>query len=128
MKMQESAQDYLESILILSQKQDYVRATDICAYFGYARATVSVFMKQLRENGYVSMDEHKHISLTEAGRQVAVEMYERHKFLSAFFESIGVPEKIAVRDACRMEHYISADTFKALKEHFGTSAEIEAGK
>lgn len=124
MKMQESAQDYLESILILSQKQEYVRATDICAYFGYARATVSVFMKQLRENGYVSMDEHKHISLTEAGREVASEMYERHKFLSSFFERIGVPQEIAVKDACRMEHYISSATFEALKNHFGQSADL----
>ncbi len=65
MKIQESAQDYLESILILSRRQDVVRATDICSYFGYARATVSVFLKQLRENGYVKVDEHKQITLTE---------------------------------------------------------------
>ena len=69
MKIQESAQDYLESILILSQKQSHVRATDICNYFGYARATVSVFLKQLKENGYVTVSEHNHIYLTDTGRR-----------------------------------------------------------
>ncbi len=118
MKIQESAQDYLESILILSKRQDVVRATDICSYFGYARATVSVFLKQLRENGYVNVDEHKQITLTEEGRKIAEDMLERHEFLSKFLKEIGVPEDIAVKDACRMEHYMSAETFHAMKEHF----------
>ena len=119
MKMQESAQDYLESILILSEQKEYVRATDICNYFGYARATVSVFMKQLTENGYVNIDEHNHITLTDKGMVIAQQMYERHKFLSKLFVSIGVPEDIAVKDACRIEHYVSPETFEAIKKAYG---------
>lgn len=119
MKMQESAQDYLESILILSEQKEYVRATDICNYFGYARATVSVFMKQLKENGYVNIDEHNHITLTDKGMEIAQQMYERHKFLSKLFVSIGVPEDIAVRDACHIEHYVSPETFEAIKKAYG---------
>lgn len=119
MKMQESAEDYLESILILSQQKEYVRATDICNYFGYARATVSVFMKQLKENGYVNIDEHNHITLTDSGMEIAQKMYERHQFLSKLFVKIGVPEDIAVKDACRVEHYVSAETFEAMKKAFG---------
>ena len=118
MKIQESAQDYLESILILSQKQSHVRATDICNYFGYARATVSVFLKQLKENGYVTVSEHNHIYLTETGKEIAEEMYERHEFLSDLFMRIGVPEEIAKKDACRVEHYVSKETFQAMKDHF----------
>lgn len=118
MKIQESAQDYLEAILVLSNEQENVRAKDICDYFGYARATVSVFLKQLRENGYVNVDEHNHITLTDKGSEIAKETYDRHVALSKIFEEIGVPEDVAVKDACRVEHYISATTFRALKEHF----------
>lgn len=118
MKIQESAQDYLEAILILSKQQEYVRATDICGYFGYARATVSVFVKQLKENGYVTVSEHNHIRLTNEGLAIAEEMYERHTFLSDLFIKLGVPEEIAKEDACRVEHYVSKDTFEALKKHF----------
>lgn len=120
MKMQESAQDYLEAILILSKKQDSVRATDICNYFGYARATVSVFMKQLKENGYVSIDEHNHITLTKAGLEIAEEIYERHEFLTDLFLKIGVSEDVAEKDACRVEHYVSRETFEALKNFCNT--------
>ena len=119
MKMQESAQDYLESILILSKTREHVRATDICHYFGYARATVSVFLKQLKEHGFVEIDSQKNISLTEEGLGIATEMYERHLFLTNLFKSIGVPPDIAAKDACRVEHYVSKETFEAMKEHFG---------
>ena len=118
MKIQESAQDYLESILILSQTREHVRASDICKYFGYARATVSVFLKQLRENGYVDVDSQKNITLTEAGDAIAHQMYERHQFLTEFFTHIGVPKDIAAKDACRVEHYVSQETFQAMKDHF----------
>ena len=118
MKMQESAQDYLESILILSQKKEHVRATDICNYFGYARATVSVFLKQLKENGYVTVSEHNHIYLTDAGREVAEQMYERHQFFTEFLVKIGVSEETAKKDACRIEHYVSQETFDAIKAYF----------
>ncbi len=120
MKMQESAQDYLESILILSKEKEFVRATDICNYFGYARATVSVFMKQLKEHGYVNIDSSNHITLTEEGQKIAESMFERHQFLSELFMKIGVPADIAAKDACRVEHYVSDVTFAAMKEHFGS--------
>ncbi len=116
MKIQESAQDYLESILILSRRQGNVRATDICSYFGYARATVSVFIHQLEDNGYVVIDENRHISLTDEGRQIAEEMLERHEFFSDFFIRLGVDEQTARNDACRIEHYISEQTFRALQK------------
>ncbi len=118
MKMQESAQDYLESILILSQTREHVRATDICSYFGYARATVSVFLKQLKENGYVEIDGKNHITLTTDGLAIAEEMFERHQFLTEFFIKIGVPEETAKTDACRVEHYVSKETFGALKKYY----------
>lgn len=118
MKIQESAQDYLEAILILSNQQERVRATDICNYFGYARATVSVFMKQLKENAYIEIDSNKTITLTDKGREIAEDMYERHTTLTQIFEKIGIPADVAAKDACRVEHYISATTFRALQEYF----------
>ena len=118
MKIQESAQDYLEAILVLSKEQDHVRAIDISEYFGYARATVSIFLKQLRENGYVTVSEHNHISLTEAGEKIASETYEKHQVLTEIFKQIGVPDEVALSDACRIEHYISGTTFRALAKHF----------
>ena len=124
MKMQESAQDYLESILILSKKQESVRATDICNYFGYARATVSVFMKQLKEHGYVDIDERNHITLTETGREIAEEMFERHEFLTDLFLKLGVSEDIATKDACRIEHYVSKETFDAIKRACEKNADL----
>lgn len=118
MKLGESGQDYLESILVLSQELEYVRAIDICSYFGYARATVSIFLKQLKENGFVEIDGKNHITLTREGKAVAEEIYERHRFLTDFFKKIGVPDAIAAADACKIEHHVSAETFEALKTHF----------
>ncbi|MCR4782457.1 MAG: metal-dependent transcriptional regulator [Lachnospiraceae bacterium] len=125
MKIQESAQDYLEAILVLSNEQSSVRAIDISEYFGYARATVSIFLKQLRENGYVTVDEHNHISLTEAGNKIAEETYEKHQVLTEIFKSIGVSDEVALNDACRIEHYISGTTFRALANHFNIDIEGE---
>lgn len=118
MKLGESAEDYLESILILSKDLEYVRAIDICSYFGYARATVSIYLKQLKENGFVYVDELNHITLTEEGLNIAKDVYERHEFLTRFFVSLGVPKAIAMQDACKIEHHVSAETFNALKNHF----------
>lgn len=118
MQIKESGEDYLESILILSKKQGNVRATDICSYFGYSRASVSVVLKHFREDGYVKVDENNYITLTEKGLAIANNMYERHQVIAAIFKQLGVPEDIAVKDACRVEHYISDETFEAMKEHF----------
>lgn len=118
MQIKESGEDYLEAILILSQKQESVRATDICNYFGYARASVSVVLKNFRQDGYVTVDENKVISLTEKGRAIAERMYDRHQTISNIFMQLGVPEDIAKKDACRVEHYISNETYDAMKRHF----------
>lgn len=125
MKIQESAQDYLEAILILSNEQEYVRAIDISEYFGYARATVSIFLKQLRENGYVNVVEHNHIELTPEGKKIAMETLEKHQALTRIFEIAGVPAETATADACRIEHYISNTTFRALCTYFGIDASQE---
>lgn len=118
MQIKESGEDYLEAILILSKKQESVRATDICNYFGYARASVSVVLKHFREEGYVSVDGNNRITLTDKGLEIAQNMYNRHQIITEIFRSLGVPEDIAEKDACRVEHYISTETFNALKRHF----------
>lgn len=118
MQIKESGEDYLEAILILSKKQESVRATDICNYFGYARASVSVVLKHFREEGYVSVDGNNRITLTDKGLEIAQNMYNRHQVITDIFLSLGVPEDIAEKDACRVEHYISTETFHALKKHF----------
>ena len=118
MKVQEAAQDYLEAILVLSTEKDFVRAVDLCKYFGYSRPTVSVYIKQLKENNYIEINEKNHITLTKSGYSIAKDMYDRHLFLSKFFRSIGVPKEIALKDACRVEHYISAETYQALRNKF----------
>lgn len=118
MQMKESGEDYLEAILILSKQQANVRATDICNYFGYARASVSVALKHFREDDYVTVDENKSISLTDKGIEIAERMYDRHQTIANIFMQLGVPEDIAKKDACRVEHYISDETYEAMKHHF----------
>lgn len=116
MKMQESAENYLETILILSERHPAVRSVDIAEELAVTRPSVSVAMKNLRENGYIRMDGGV-ITLTERGRTIAETMYERHRLLSRWLMQLGVDEKTAVEDACRMEHVISADSFAAIKRH-----------
>lgn len=116
-KIQESAENYLETILILSQRQPQVRSIDIATELGFSKPSVSVAMKNLRENGYVTVSEHGHISLTEKGLQIAETIYERHTLLSSWLEYLGVDSEIAVQDACRIEHVISPESFQAIKTH-----------
>ena len=106
MKIQESAENYLETILILSERHPAVRSIDIAEELTVTRPSVSVAMKNLRENGYIRMDGGV-ITLTERGRTIAETMYERHLLLSRWLMQLGVDEKTAVEDACRMEHVIS---------------------
>lgn len=115
--MRESAENYLESILILSKRQDVVRATDICAYFQYSRPTVSIVLKQFRQQGLIDVDENNHITLTEAGLAVAQATYERHTVLSQMLMSLGVSAQTAAQDACKIEHDISEETFSCIKRH-----------
>lgn len=124
MKIQESAENYLETILILSHKNPYVRSIDIANELSYSKPSVSVAMKNLRENGYIAIDAEGHISLTSSGRDIAETMYERHTMLSQWLIYLGVDEETASEDACRIEHVVSARSFKAIKEHITAGHEL----
>lgn len=117
MKIQESAENYLETILILSQKNTQVRSIDIATELGFSKPSVSVAMKNLRENGYITVNDHGHIALTDSGRHIAETIYERHTLLSKCLESLGVNPETAAQDACRIEHVISSESFAAIKKH-----------
>ena len=117
MKIQESAENYLEAILILNKRNGEVHAIDIAAELEFSKPSVSVAMKRLRENGYVEVNGMGHITLTDKGMEIAQRMYERHTFLSSRLASIGVDPVIAAEDACRMEHVISAETFDAIRAY-----------
>ncbi|MCI9593775.1 MAG: metal-dependent transcriptional regulator [Lachnospiraceae bacterium] len=120
MKIQESAENYLETILILSQKKSQVRSIDIVNELAFSKPSVSVAMKNLRQNGYILMDKDGHITLTDAGREIAETIYERHQLLSQCLVRLGVDEQTAIEDACRIEHVISAKSFEAVKHHLET--------
>lgn len=112
----ESAENYLETILILSQSIPAVRSIDIVRETGYSKPSVSVAMKNLRQKEYIVMDEDGYITMTEAGRSVAEKTYERHTVLTKLLVALGVSEDQATEDACKMEHVISDETFNALKK------------
>jgi len=114
-KIQESAENYLEAIFIIKKKKGYVRSIDIARDLGYSKPSVSRAMKLLREHDYITVNEGGIIELTETGAQIAENMYERHTFLTQFLTRIGVPEDVAFEDACRIEHVISQETFRRLK-------------
>ena len=120
MKVQESAENYLETILILSQTERSVRSVDIAACQGYSKPSVSVAMKNLRAGGYILIDLDGYITLTDSGRKIAEAMYERHILISDWLIFLGVDKKIAVNDACKMEHAMSEESFKAIKNHIET--------
>lgn len=118
LKIQESAENYLESILILKKRNQEVRSIDIVNELGFSKPSVSVAMKHLREDGFIQMDPKGYIELTEKGNQVASKVYERHTLITAALIDIGVSEDTAREDACRVEHHISEETFQRLKEHY----------
>ncbi len=120
MKIRESAENYLETILILRNKNGKVRSIDIANELGYSKPSISYAMKQFKENGYITVDDIGYITLTEAGREIAERMYERHKFLTEYLTSIGVSDSVAAEDACRIEHVISSESFEKLKHHILT--------
>lgn len=117
MKIHESAENYLETILILSRQQPHVRSIDIAAELNFSKPSVSVAMKNLRENGYILVNKEGHITLTESGLRIAETMYERHTLISNWLITLGVNPRTAVEDACRIEHVISAESFDAIKKH-----------
>lgn len=113
----ESAENYLETILILSKKLPVVRSVDVANELGFKKSSVSIAMKNLREKGHITVSDAGFIFLTDSGREIAEMIYERHEFITAFFVSLGVSESIAAQDACRIEHVISPESFSALKEY-----------
>lgn len=122
MKIHESAENYLETILILQHRNGMVRSVDIANELGFSKPSVSIFMKNLRENGYIVMASDGYITLTPSGRAIAETIYERHTLLSDWLTRLGVDPKIAAEDACRMEHVISAETFAVIKAHVQDAA------
>ena len=115
MRLQESGEMYLETILILSQKLDHVRSLDVAEYMGFSKPSVSRTVGLLKNAGYILMDPTGYLTLTETGRAIAEQIYERHTPLSRFLMAIGVDEKTALEDACKVEHYISDTTFERIK-------------
>ena len=115
MNIYESAEDYLEQILVLLEEKGYARSTDIAESLGVTKPSVSVAMKKLRENGYISMENGGLISLTDKGYPIALRTYDRHQTLTKFFVSLGVDEAIARKDACKIEHDISEESFAAIR-------------
>ena len=116
MKIHESAENYLETILILKNRKGMVRSIDIANELEFSKPSVSVAMKNLKENGYIKVDEEGYITLTPKGAAIAETMYERHTVISDWLASLGVDRKIAVEDACRIEHCISRESFEAIKK------------
>ena len=113
----ESAENYLETILILSQKLPVVRSVDIANELGFKKSSISVAMKNLKTKDYISVTEQGYIYLTDDGKNIANMVYERHRIISSILISLGVPEDIATEDACRIDHVISKDSVDAIKEH-----------
>lgn len=113
----ESAENYLETILVLSKKLPVVRSVDIANELGFKKSSVSVAMKNLREKEHITVTKEGFIYLTESGKAIADMIYERHKLLTAWLTQLGVDEAIAAEDACRMEHIISKESFEAIKAH-----------
>ena len=125
MQILESAEDYLESILMLKEKNGYVRSIDFATELGVTRPSVSYAMKRLRENGYILFDESDRISLTDKGLEIAEKIYTRHKVLTKILLDIGVDEETAREDACKIEHDISQKSFDALLKHLYKQSETK---
>ena len=115
-EIQESGEMYLETILILSKKKANVRSIDVATYMNYSKPSISRGIGILKDDGYVIVDEAGFLKLTDSGLAIAEKIYERHQVLSTFFTSMGIDEDTASRDACRIEHVISDETFEAIKQ------------
>lgn len=119
MAINESAENYLETILMLSKKLPVVRSVDIANELGFKKSSISIAMKNLRENNHITVSDAGFISLTESGKQIAEMIYERHELISSWLISMGVSEETALEDACKMEHVISQESFEAIKKFIG---------
>ena len=120
MKIHESAENYLETILILSKSHPVVRSVDIAEELGFKKSSVSVAMKNLREKNHITVTKEGFIYLTESGRNIAEMIFERHELLTAWLVRLGVDPAIASEDACKIEHVISSESFEAIKRHAST--------
>jgi len=116
MNIHESAENYLETILSLRERQGDVRSIDIANELGFSKPSVSVAMKKLRENGYVEMYEEGYLTLLPEGLEIAQRIYERHRLLTELFVRLGVSKEVAAADACKVEHDLSEETFQKIKE------------
>ena len=121
MSIQESGEMYLETIYILSKQSSIVRSIDVAKYMGYSKPSVSRAINTLKKGGLVDVNDLGHLTLTTAGKKRAKNIYERHTVLSKLFISLGVDEKTAIEDACRVEHYISNKTFNAIKTYMSNN-------
>ncbi|MDO4478947.1 MAG: metal-dependent transcriptional regulator [Lachnospiraceae bacterium] len=117
MQIHQSAEDYLEQILMLQKANGAVRSIDIAVSLGYSKPSISIAMKRLKEDGYVVMDKNNLISLTDKGRRIAERIYFRHETLKSFLEGLGVSPETADRDACRIEHHMSDESFEKLRDY-----------
>ena len=120
MAITEAVENYLETILILSKVQPDIHAIDICSYLGYSRPTVSVILRKMKDQGLVNVDKDNHITLTDKGRCIAENVYDRHKVISEILMKLGVSKETALEDACKLEHDLSEESFEALKNFYNT--------
>ncbi len=116
MSLLESGENYLETILMLSKTQNEIHAIDIVNHLGYSKPSVSIMLKKLKEDGYITINECSHIYLTNQGKEIAEKIYDRHTCLTNFFIKIGINKKIAEEDACKIEHDLSDESFTAIKK------------
>ncbi|MBR4875896.1 MAG: metal-dependent transcriptional regulator [Clostridia bacterium] len=125
MKIQESAENYLEAIYVLKKEKDQIRSIDIVRHLEFTKPSVSRAVNLLKTNGYITIDKEGWIELTETGMEIAHKVYERHSFVSAWLTAIGVPADVAAEDACRIEHALSDITFEKVKEFVRNVGEAE---
>ena len=123
MKIQESAENYLETILVLHKRKGAVRSIDIANEMNFSKPSVSVAMKNLRQGGYIKVDDDGSIILLDKGQEIAEKIYERHTLISEWLTAMGVDPEVAAEDACRIEHVINAETFDALKRHVSSMSQ-----
>ena len=125
MKIQKASEDYLESMLMMKEQHGYIRSVDVADHLGVTKPSVTYATKQLKQNGFITMDRDGLITLTESGMEIADRIYTRHKTLTEFFIRIGVDEKTAREDACKVEHDLSEKTFAAICEHVAKQNDLQ---
>lgn len=118
MQIKESAENYLETILVINNKKGYCRSIDICNEMGFSKPSVSVYMKNLREDDYISVDNNGNITLTEKGLAIAEKIYDRHNVIAGFLMQLGTSEENAYKDSCKIEHDISEESFQLIKAQY----------